>query len=245
MKIRYTAYIFLMLFCCCHKSNSNNKTVTFSYSTTYDSVINTYANKSFTYSVSINVLTGSITGNPVTYTIAGLPAGVTDSPANLITSNQLGGIFTFKVGNVAPGVYPLLLSSSCTATGTSHHNVLLNILPLPDYSTTLAGTYPGSNNYCTPANQFYLYSSVISTVTATPYTITISNVRVFDTSLTITALLSTSVIIPFQTIGSYSIRGTGNFTHDKAPNDTLYMLTLYDSTVHGHDSEACLMHIQH
>ncbi len=246
MNLRYTAFLLLLFFCCCHKSSDKKIPVAaFTFSTSYDSVINTYANTSFAYSISINVLTGSITGNSVSYTLTNLPTGVTDSPLTMITSVQLGGIFHIKVGNVATGAYQLDLESNCTATGKSHHSVILNVLPLPDYSNTLAGTYPGSNNYCTPSNQFYLYSPVITAVSGTPFTIKISNVRVFDTTLTITALLSTSVVIPFQTIGSYSIRGTGNFTHDKAPNASLYMLTLYDSTVHGHDSEACLMHIQH
>ncbi len=244
MKIRYTAFIFLILFCCCHKSN-NNKPVAFSFSTTYDSVITTYANTSFLYSVSLNVLTGSITGNQVTYSVSGLPTGVTDSPASFITSNLLGGGFNFKVGNVAPGSYQLDLESNCTATGIKHHNVILKILPLPDYSTTLAGTYPGSHNYCQPADTLYSFLSVVDTISGTPYTITISNVKVYDTTLMITALLSGGITIPLQRIGSYTTWGAGTYTHDNAPYNILYALAIYDTIVNGLDTQTCLIHIQH
>ena len=247
MKMLRLIWLLPILFCCCHKSNnnSNNKTSGFTYSTTYDSVITTYANKSLPFSFTVNVLTGSITGNTLTYSISGLPAGVTAAPASIQVNGQLGGLFNITVDSIAAGNYPLSLVSSCTATGTRNQNLVLKVLAMPDYTLLLSGTYPNSHNYCQPRDTLYSFSSVVSAVTGTPYSINISNLRIFDTSLQITAMLSDVVKVPYQVHGSYAIWGSGNYTHDNPPNSSLYMLTLYDTTVHGTDTEACLIHIQH
>lgn len=246
MKIRCIAWLLPVLFCCCHKNdNSNKKLPGFTFTTTYDSVITTYPNKTYDFSFSVNVLTGSITGNPVTYSVGSLPTGVTDSPGSIVVNGSLGGLFKFTIGDVTPGSYTMNLASSCTATGLKSHNLILKVLALPDYSILLSGTYPNSHDYCTPSNILYTFSAVVSKLSGTASSINISNLRIYDTTLTVTASLSNVVTIPKQTFGGYTIWGSGTYTHDNPPYDTLYMLTLYDTTAHGSDTEACLIHIQH
>ena len=247
MKIRYLAWLIPLFLLCCKKSNNNNtnKSAGFTFTTTYDSVITSYANDSFVFSFNVNVLTGSITGNPVTYSISGLPANVTVTPDSILVQDLLSGIFKFNFGNIQAGNDTVNFTISSAVYGIQKHKLILNILPPTDYSSLLAGTYPGAYNYCTPIDSIYHFSSVVSAVTGTPYTITISNVMVYDTSFTVTASLSNIVTVHFQTIGAYTIWGSGNYTHDNPPNSALYQITMYDTVVHGLDTEACLIHIAH
>lgn len=233
-----------LLFCCCHKNDGNKKAIAFTFSTTYDSVITSYPNKHYEFSFSINVLTGSITNNAISYTISGLPANVTVSPAAQAVSGTLGGLFDIAIGDVAAGSYKLKLVSN-SAAGIQNHNLTLVVLPAVDYAAKLAGFYPGSFDYCTPADTIYHYTSVVSFTTGIPGKVSISNVRIFDTSFTIAATLSNIVSVAPQVIGSYVIWGTGTFTHDNAPYDTLYQMTVYDTIAHGVDTQLCTMHVQH
>ncbi len=248
MKIRLLTGLLLLLFCCCHKStnnNHNNNNGTFSYSTTYDTLISTYANRSISFSFGVNVLTGDINANPVSYAISSLPANVSVTPASMSVTSFLGGLFTFVIGNVPAGSYPIKFTSNTTATGSLSHNLTLTILPDPDYSTKLAGTYPHAHNYSTPKDTLYNFSCIVSTVTGTPYTIKINNLSIYDTTISLTASLSSTITIPLQTTGTYTTWGRGTYSHDNAPYDTLYMLTIYDTTVHGTDTGVNLIHIQH
>ena len=248
MKLRYLAWLLPLFFCCCHKggNNSNKNNLGFTFTTTYDSVITSYVNNSFTLSFNVDVLTGSITGNPITYSITGLPADVIVTPTSLSVEGQLGGTFKFNFGSTSVSNDTVNFIISSSVNGTQKHKLILNIQPLPDYSSTLAGTYSGAYDYSTPYDGFYYFTSVVSTVTGMPYTINIGNVRIHDTTILIIASLSNIVTVPFQTIGTYSIWGTGTYSHDNPPNSTLYQMTVYDTTVHnGADTEACIMHIQH
>src|ERR1700733_7372804 len=103
MKLRYLAWLLPLFFCCCHKggNNSNKNNLGFTFTTTYDSVITSYVNNSFTLSFNVDVLTGSITGNPITYSITGLPADVIVTPTSLSVEGQLGGTFKFNFGSTS------------------------------------------------------------------------------------------------------------------------------------------------
>ena len=248
MKIRALAFLLLIFFCCCHKTKKNsngNNSNTFTYTTTYDSVITTYANTSKLFTFQVNVLTGSITDSPLTYSIGGVPTGVTVNPATVEVTALLGGNYNIVVGNVPVGDYKLTFVSS-TAKGVSkNYNLKLRVIGLPDYALKLEGTYPGSYDFCIPENMFYNHTSVVSSVSGTPYQIKISNVKSMGAGVYVTANVSTVVTVPFQTVGAYKIWGTGTFTHDNPPYDTGYQMTIYDTMVNGVDTQHCTMHVQH
>jgi hypothetical protein len=247
MKKYLLAWLLPLLFCCCHKdknNSSNNNGNSFTYSTTYDTVISSYANRTLSFSYSVNVLTGSITTNPLTYSISGLPANVTVAPGSQTVSALLGGMFTFTIGAIAPGNYTVNFISKPTGMSALSHPLTLKIVALPDYADKLAGTYGYSYDYCRPADTLYNYTSVVTKVADTPYKITISNVRNLGASFVVTAVLSSVVKIPVQTVNGYTIWGTGNYSHDNTPFDTSYMMVINDTMVNALDTQACTMHIQ-
>lgn len=246
MKLSYLTWLLPLLFCCCKKSNDNSHSgkVAFTYATTCDSVITSYAFVNHEFAFTVKELTGSIIDSPVTYAISGLPANVVVIPASQTVSALLGGVFVFNIGNVAPGSYHLDLTSRSAANVTIHHPLTLTILPDPDYSNRLVGSYGYCYDFCQPVDSFYNYASVVAPVTGSPYTITISNVRNLGAAYTVTASVSNVVKIAPQVVNGYTIWGTGNFAHDNPPYDTGYMITIYDTMAHGVDTEACIMHIQ-
>jgi hypothetical protein len=247
MKTHYLAWLLPLLFCCCHKDkdkSNNSNGNSFTYTTTYDTIISSYANRSLDFSYSVNVLTGSITTNPITYSISGLPANVTVAPGSQTVTTLLGGVFNFTIGAIAPGNYTLNFTSKTAGVTALTHPLTLKILAFPDYGDKLAGTYGYAYDYCTPADMIYNYTSVVTKATDTPYKITISNVRNLGASFVVTAVLSNVVRIPVQTVNGYTIWGTGVYSHDNTPFDTSYMLVINDTMVHALDTEACTMHIQ-
>lgn len=247
MNIRFLIPVLLVVLCSCGKGSNSTPVVnpTFSFTTTYDSVLSTYANKNLIFPFTVNVVSGDINKNPVTYTISGLPSNISVTPLSQVVTGSLSGVFTFSFGTVTPATDTLLLTVACGATGTRVHKLILTILPSPDYSGILAGSYPGAYTYCTPKDTTMNYSALVGIVNGTPYAIKIMNVLIYDTTVTINASLSNIITIPFQSMGTYKMWGTGIYTHDNPPYDTLYALTIYDTTAHGNDTEACLIHIQH
>jgi hypothetical protein len=246
MKSRCVAWLLLIFLCCCNKNQpapaGNNA---FTFTTTYDSIINCTADSSYILYFNINVLSGSIDSNPVTYTISGLPANVTVFPTTQTVSLVKGGIFDFAIGNIPAGRDTASLVISSSVYGPQYHLLILNVLALTDYAPKLAGTYPGSYDYCTPADSLYNYTSIVNKVADTPYEIKITNIKNLGLGFIVTAWLSTKVTIPFQSVGSYQIWGSGTFTHDNPPYDTLYQMAIFDTLVSGTDTEHCIIHLQH
>jgi hypothetical protein len=124
-------------------------------------------------------------------------------------------------------------------------NIYLNVAPYPDYSSKLAGTYPGSYDLCAPADTINYYSTTVA-ATDTNYKITISNVKNMGPGFVIRALLSTIITIPVQTVDGYTIWGSGTYAPDGRPAYSGdYIMTINDTMVNGLDSQICVMHIQH
>lgn len=246
MKSRYIVWLLSLFLCCCNKNPSAPAVNTaFSFTSTYDSILNCAPNSSYILDFNTEVLSGSVDSNPVTYTISGLPANVTVFPNTQSVALVKGGIFLFTFGNVPVGRDTASIVISSAATGPQYHMLLINILGLPDYASKLAGTYPGSYDYCIPADSLYNYTSIVNKVTDTPYEIKITNVKNLGLGFTVTAWLSTRVTIPFQSVGGYQIWGSGTFTHDNPPNENLYQMAINDTLVYGTDTERCTIHIQH
>ena len=246
MRFRILIPALWVLFFSCGKGGSNAPVKpAFTFTATYDSFLTTYANKNYVLPFSITVLSGDISGNPVTFSLSGLPSNISVTPVTQTVTGALSGVFTFSFGTVTPGMDTFLLTIKCDATGTQVHKLVMTILPSPDYSGLLAGDYPHSYTYATPRDTTMQFDAQVGIVTGTPYAIKIMNAMIFDTVVTINASLTNIVNIPFQSLGSYKMWGRGIYTHDNPPYDTLYELTLYDTTAHGNDTEACLIHIQH
>jgi hypothetical protein len=246
MKSRYLVWLLPLLLCCCNKNQPAPAVITtFSFTSTYDSIINCIPNSTYLLNFNTTVLSGSVDSNPVTYTISGLPANVTVFPATQTVGLVKGGVFLFTFGNIPAGRDTISFVISSGATGLQTHMLILNVLALPDYASKLAGTYPGSYDYCTPVDSLYHYTSIVNKVTDTPYEIKISNVKNLGPGFVVTAWLSTKVSVPFQSIGTYQIWGSGTFTHDNPPYDTLYQMAIFDTLVNGTDTEHCIIHIQH
>jgi len=246
MKPRHLTWLLPLLLCCCNKNQpAPVGNSTFTFISTYDSIINCAPNSTFTLAFNTTVLSGSVDSNPVTYTISGLPANVTVFPTTQTVGLVKGGLFIFSVGNAPPGRDTASFVIGSAATGLQNHMLLINVLSLPDYASKLAGTYPHSYDYCEPVDSLYNYTSIVSKVVDTPYEIKISNVKDLGLGFTVTAWLSTRVTIPYQWVGSYQIWGSGTFTHDNPPYDSLYQMAINDTLVIGADTERCTIHIQH
>ncbi len=218
----------------------------FGYSVTFDSTISIYANSNFNFPFFINVDSGDINSNPLTANITSLPAFTTCSPSTLVVTELLGGVLKIKVGNLAVGTYKMQLVINSTKLGAKSRNLYLKINPLPDYSSLLARTYTGCYDFCTPINSLTYYTSVVEKIVDTPYKISISNIKKLGSSFVVRAWLSNIVTIPRQTIGPYTIWGSGTFSKDgRAAFDSLYTMTINDTLVNGVDTEYCTVHVQH
>ncbi len=247
MKCGHLIWVVLLFFCCCNKSQPTpiNQYEDFSFTTQYDSVISCYPNSLYNIIFNIQVLGGSIDSNVITYTISGLPVGITSTPASQTVGHVMGGAFNLTIGNIAVGTYTANFFISSAVNGTETHHLIIHILPPADNSPKLVGTYHTSYDYCNPSGNFYNYTSVVSTVADTPYEIKITNIKNLGPGFVVRAWVSNVVTIPQQTIGGYTIWGTGTFTHDNPPFDTLYQMTIMDTIVTGTDVEHCIIHIQH
>lgn len=250
MRMCNLAWLLLVLLCCCNKQDSNNGTgpsANFVYSVHYDSVYTSYAYNNVSVPFYVNVTSGDIFKNPVSVSVSGLPSGILISPPSFTVTGIMGGTFTLALGNVAPGNDTGNITFSTAAHGTETHKLIIKVLPPIDYAPKLAGTYTQSYDFCQPDSFFY-YSAVVTKVIDTPYLIKISNVK--NLGYLVRAWLSTvmgqnRVTIPVQSIGPYTIWGSGTFFHDVAPYDTLYQLSINDTLVHGVDTDYCTIHIQH
>jgi hypothetical protein len=126
-----------LLFLCCCKNKDTTTTPTgavdekFSFSAQYDSVLSVYPNSDYNFSFYIRVNSGNISKNILTCSISGLPAGVTVTPVSQEVGVLLGGVFTFKVANVAVGNYPIKFEIN-GKQGSEMHNLILQVKPLPD-----------------------------------------------------------------------------------------------------------------
>lgn len=248
-----TTIVLLAFLCCCNKNNSSNNNVVnppattgFGYYLSYDPVISIYANSNFNFPFFIIVDSGDISTNPLTVTITSLPAYTSCTPSSLIVTQLLGGVLNIKVGNLAAGTYKMQLVINGTANGSKSHNLFLKINPLPDYSALLARTYTGCYDFCTPINSLTYYTSVVTKIVDTPYKISISNIKKLGSSFVVRAWLSNIVTIPRQTIGPYTIWGSGTFGKDsRAAFDSLYTMTINDTLVSGVDTQYCTVHVQH
>jgi len=252
MKIGYLV-LFLVLLCFgCTKPQTAtpiaNQDTTFSYITYYDSVISCNANSAYTLVFNINVLNGNIEYNRVSYNITNLPSGFSVIPSSLSVGELMGGVFSFNTGNVAIGTDTVLLNISTVAGGSKAHRLIFNIIPYPDFSGKLAGMYHTSFDFCQP-DSITNYTSVVTTVPGIPYALHISNVKNLGMGFIVNAFVSetspATVFIPFQTVSGYKIWGTGEFNHDAPPYDTAYQATIYDTMVHGIDTERCIIHLLH
>lgn len=242
MNFRLAALLVAVLFWSCNKGDETVKkpAAPFSFTTTYDSVYTCYANSNTTLSFSINVLNGDINDNPVTYSITGLPAGVAVIPTSQTVRGVLGGAFTISLGDIAVGTYTANIIISNSSIGTQTHKLILNVNPPKDYGPILAGTYDSCYDFCQPDSFFY-YSSVVSTVTDTPYLIRISNIKNMGAGIKIRAWLSKTVTVPAQPAGGYTIWGSGTYAKD---NGTKYRITINDTLAKGLDTQYCTIHIE-
>ena len=252
MKLRKLAWILPLLFCCCNKQDSTPVTRIdngFSFTTNYDSVYTCYPFSNITLSFTITVNSGDIISNPVTYSITGLPPGITATPVKQTVGGVMGGAFTIALGDIPPGNDTANFIISDSTTGTETHQLIFEVKPPVDYAPKLAGTYHGSYDFCEP-DSIIPYTSTVSAVVDTPYLVRISNIKNLGAAYSVRAWLThimgaNTITIPQQALGPYTIWGSGTFSHDVAPYDTLYQMIIHDTLAQGTDTEYCTIHIQH
>ncbi|MES2704303.1 MAG: hypothetical protein V4649_16800 [Bacteroidota bacterium] len=217
----------------------------FVYSTQYNPIISCYAGSSMIFSFNVIVKKGSIAKNKLTCTMQGLPAGATVTPTSQVVGLLLGGVYTFNAGTLPVGDYPVQFSITSDLTGTETRSLIFRVNPLPDYAGTLAGTYIKCFDFCPPTG-FTYYTSTVSAVADTPYLIRISNIKNMGADFIVRAWLSTTVKIPVQTIGDYTIWGSGTYSKDGRPgHENDYVMLVDDTLAHGLDTQRCTMHIEH
>ncbi len=251
MSIRKLAWLLPLFFCSCNKqdnSSNNNPQAEFIFSVKYDSVYTTYPNSNITIPFNIVVTSGDILQNPVTVSVSGLPSSILVTPSTQTVTGISGGAFTLAVGNTAPGNDTGSFTISSAAKGTQAHKLIIKVLQPIDYAPKLAGTYNTSYDFCQP-DSFFNYTSVVTNVADTPYLVKISNIKNIGPGYKVRAWLSlmggSTVTIPVQSVGPYTIWGAGTFFHDIAPYDTLYQMAIHDTLVMGIDTQYCTIHIQH
>jgi hypothetical protein len=248
MKFFYSTLFLLAIALGSCQQKQNNVAVgeDFKFSTQYDPIISCQAHTDAHLSFTVKVLKGDISNNKLTCTISGLPSGVVVTPQSMVVAQLLGGVFNLSVGTVPIGNYPFQLNISSPLTNTETHNLVLKVIPPPDYSSILANSYTKSFDYCQPNNSFYYYTSVVTAVADTPYKITISNLRSFGSSFIVRAWLSDVVTMPVQTIGAYTLWGTGTYSKDgRVGHENDYVITINDTVANGTDTQRCTVHLQH
>jgi hypothetical protein len=247
MKICRLLYLLPLFFCCCTKPESHPVVMPvepFVFTARYDSVITCTPNSTFIFSFYITVSSGDITANKLHCTISGLPSNVSVNPTDLLVAQLLGGVFTFNIGAVPPGTYPLKFTINSAKYGNQVHTLLLKVVLPPDNAPKLSGNYTGSYDYCQPAGILYNYSSVVTVDSA--YRIKITNIKNMGGSFIVKAIVSDVISIPVQTVGGITIWGSGTFSHDDRPGfASLYKIIINDTIVHGSDTERCGIHILH
>jgi hypothetical protein len=242
MKSHHLLWILpLFLFSCGKKNPDQPKPVAFTFTTTYDSVLRCYANCPYVFSFGVNVLTGDIGANRVFFSVAGLPTEISVDEAVQSVGYVMGGSFKFTIGNMPIGYDTVALVISTATGGSQTHKLIFDVQKPIDYSPRLVGTFPHSFDFCQPDSFFY-YSSVVSTIADTPYLVKISNIKNLGPAYKIRALISKVVTIPVQTVGAYTIWGSGTFSKDTG---IYYQMLISDTMVKGVDTERCTIHIVH
>ncbi len=251
--MKYTTVVLalaILMLCCKKKGNdngngNNNANGEFSYTMKSDSVASVYSNSTYYLSFSLKVSKGSITANPVTCTLEGLPDNVRITPAKIVVGNLLGGLFQLDIGTLSFGDYPFYIVHQSEKFGTQKQKVILRITAPPDYAALLAGTYDSSYDFC-PDSGFYNYTSVVSTVADTPYLAKISNIRGLGSDFVVRAWIQNTVTIPLQTIKGRQIWGSGTYAQDARPgHGGDYVMSIKDTIVTGTDTLGCTIHIEH
>lgn len=248
MKMQYLACLFLLSLCCCKKKDTNTTPVPvtpLTFTTTYDSIINCYANSTYSLVFGVNVLTGNIVKDRITFAVSGLPSNITAVPQSQTVGPVQGGAFTFTIGNVPVGDIVARLSIS-TADTTQERMLIFRVAPPPDFAPKLIGNYPGSFDYCQP-DTLIAYASDVTSVMGTPYQVKISNIKNLGSSFVVTATVGNGIVtIPLQTVSGRKIWGSGTFFHDSRPiYSTLYQLSIRDTIVVGTDTTRCNINIRH
>ena len=248
MNIRYLVYLFpLLLFGC---DNSNQKVVkpdaVFAFTPEFDSVISVSPFHTINFPFRIKVKSGDIGKNILGCSFSDLPANLTMVPATQAVGYLMSGVFTFNVSDVPIGDYPVKFNISSKVYGFQQYNILFKVVAPPDNAPKLVGNFDSSYDHCGPIDSFYYYKSTVSTIPDTPYRIKISNIRKLGTGFIVRADVSNVVRIPMQTVGGYTIYGTGTYNLDpRSYHPGQYAMIIYDTLVRGSDTEVCIAHIQH
>jgi hypothetical protein len=241
-----TCLLLFVLFSACKPEPQTATPVEdFKFSTQYDPIVACYANSTMNFSFTVKVLKGDISKNKLTCSISDFPFGTTVTPQTMLVGQLLGGVFSFNIGNLSSGDYPMKLTISSPTTGDEIHNMILRVQPPIDYGPVLAGMYGKSYDFCMPST-ILNYPSVVSTVADTPYKITISNIGNMGAGVLVRAWLSNIVTIPVQNVGAFKIWGSGTYSKDgRAGHENDYVMQINDTLANGTDTQRCIIHIEH
>ncbi len=248
MNIRYLLFLLPFLLFGCEKNQQNpvKKEEVFAFTPEFDSVISVSPFNTINFPYKIKVTGGDIGKNLLNCSFSDLPANLTMMPATQTVGYLISGVFTFNVSDVPYGDYPVKFNINSKLYGMQQYNITLKIVPPPDNAPKLVGSFDSSYDHCGPIDSFYYYKSTVSTIADTPYRIKISNIRKLGTTFVVRADVSNVVRIPLQTVNGYRIYGTGAYNLDpRSYHPGQYSMIIYDTLVHGSDTEVCIAHIQH
>ena len=153
----------------------------------------------------------------------------------------LGGVFTFKTGDIPLGVDTLRFTLSSASTGTTIHKLIFRVVPPVDNVPKLIGTYDSSYDFCLP--DIYKHQSIVTSDSA--YTLKISNLNNLGSSFIVKARVSDIINVPYQVVSGKKIWGSGTYGRDPKTGNALYLMTINDTIVTGIDTLTCVAHIQH
>ncbi len=130
--------LFALVFIKCKKSSDSPK-FTYIVNGFTDVNVRQYADTTFYLPVTVEFQTG--TQEPVTLTPSGMPSGITATPVSISGTPTYNTVIQFNVKNVAPGSYPVTITSSSASTSKKSYTFNVIVNASPDCVPILVGYY--------------------------------------------------------------------------------------------------------
>ena len=198
--------LFAFVFIKCKKSSDSPK-LTYIVNGFTDVNVRQYADTTFYLPVIVEFQSG--TQEPVTLTPSGMPTGITASPTTISGTPTYNTVIQFNVKNVAPGSYPVTITSSSASTSKKSYTFNVIVNASPDCASILVGSYKAKNACAPTIDTNGFNANIITTGNANQLYIPLDALDVY---VDVNCSAGTLTIVPRST-SYYSIsNGTGTIT---------------------------------
>ena len=155
----FAAILMAFVFIKCKKSPDSPK-LTYIVNGFTDVNVRQYADTTFFLPVTVEFQNG--TQEPVSLTPSGMPSGITASPTTISGTPTYSTVIQFNVMDVAPGTYPVTITSSSASTSKKAYTFNVIVRSSPNCTDILEGLYKARD-----ASSPYLDSSVYNSYVTT------------------------------------------------------------------------------